>query len=54
MNFQIMNNSWIEVEEEDYSTITAYGTDGNIVEICNINKRYLKQLHKDLGKLLKI
>ena len=52
MNIQINNNGWIEVEEEDYSIITAYGSNGNIVQICSIRKKYLKQLYEDIGKLL--
>ena len=52
MNIQINNNYWIEVEEEDHSIITAYGSNGNIIQICDIRRKYLKQLYKDIGKLL--
>jgi len=53
MNIQISNNSWIDIEEKDYSILTAYGKNGNIIQICDIKKKYLKQLYKDIQQLIK-
>ena len=51
MNIQISNSSWISLgADKTGNYITACGTNGNVVEICNIENKYLKDLYKQLKK----
>jgi len=53
MNIQISNCDIIEIGEENKEFhLTFGGDDGNLIQICNIKKKYLKQLYEDLGKIL--
>ena len=53
MNIQISNCDIIEIGEENKEFhLTFGGDDGNLIQICNIKKKYLKQLYEDVGKIL--
>jgi len=53
MNIQINNSSWIKAEEDDTGYfITAYDNAGNIFQVMDIKRRYLKGLLKDIRKLI--
>lgn len=55
MNIQISNNCNIEIEKDETGYyLTATGNNGCLIQIMNINKRYLKQLNKDINKILEI
>jgi len=53
MNIQISNCNTIGIDEENKEYyLTFGGDDGNLIQICNIKKKYLKQLYEDVGKIL--
>ena len=55
MNIKINNKEWIDVRTKDYKTyiICASGDNRNTITIDNISKKYLLQLHKEIGIMVK-
>ena len=55
MKLEFDNNAWVDVETNDYKTfyLTATGKNGNEIVINNITKKYLFQLHKEIGIMLR-
>jgi len=55
MKIEFDNSAWIDVETNNYVNfyITASGKNGNQIVINNITRKYLTQLHTELGIMLK-
>ena len=55
MEIRIENSAWIGIEKVgERFMLIANGTNGNAVVIEEITKKYLKQLQKDINKMLNI